>query len=123
RIAAAHIDLARPLGAHLLFQEIGADAKGRSGTPLALRAMTRTHECRLAGRLRAQRTTAAMRDPGHRQTSMLALLPVGRTLVSVSVSSSAPSGTVNWPCIIPSPSGSSPTMQQYSSEMPLGSLK
>src|SRR6516165_9350470 len=37
RVAAAHVDLARPLGAHPLFREIGADAKGRSGTSLALR--------------------------------------------------------------------------------------
>src|SRR5262252_3199475 len=78
-VATAHIDLAPPLGADLLFREIGADAKGRAGTPLALRAMTRTHEYRLAGRLRAQRTAAAMRDPGHGQTSILGWSPVGRT--------------------------------------------
>src|SRR6516165_5255594 len=53
RVAPAHVDLAAPLGADLLFREIGADAKGRAGTPLALPAMTRAHECRLAGRLRA----------------------------------------------------------------------
>ena len=64
RVAAAHVDLARPLGAHLLFREIGADAKGRAGTALALHAMTRAHKRRLAGRLRAQRAAAAMRDPG-----------------------------------------------------------
>src|SRR5215471_13110840 len=73
RVATAQVDLAPPLDADLLFREISADAKGRAGTPLALRAMTRCHECRFAGRLRAQRTAAAMRDPGHRQTSILAL--------------------------------------------------
>src|SRR6516225_7700230 len=87
RIAAAHIDLARPLGVYLLFREIGADAKGRAGTPLALRAMTRGHKRRLAGRLRAQRAAAAMRYPRHRQTPIFSLLPVDRALVSVSVSS------------------------------------
>jgi hypothetical protein len=40
RIAAAHVDLARPVGVYLLFQEIGGDAKGRASTSLALRAMT-----------------------------------------------------------------------------------
>src|SRR5262249_52332648 len=123
RVAAAQVDLARPLGAHLLFRERGADAKGRASTALALRAMTREQKRRLAGHLRAQRAAAAMAIPVDGQTPILALLPVVRALVSVSVSSSAPSGTVNWPCIISPPSGSSPTMQQYSSEMPLGSLK
>src|SRR6516165_7176907 len=94
RVATAHVDLAPPLGApplgaDLLFRQIGADAKRRAGTPLALRAMTRTHECRLARRLRAQRTAAAVRDPGHRQTPLFALSRVDRALVSVSVSSSA----------------------------------
>jgi len=59
RVATAQVDLAPSLGADLLFWEIGTDAKGRAGTPLALRAVTRTHECRLACRLRAQRTAAA----------------------------------------------------------------
>src|SRR5215831_8156630 len=66
RVAAAHVDLALPLGAHLLFREIGADAKGRASTALALRAMTREQKRRLAGRFRAQRAAAAMRDPVHR---------------------------------------------------------
>src|SRR6201984_2864921 len=123
RGAAAPVDLARPLGAHLLFPEIGADAKGRAGTPLALRAMTRPHKRRLAGRLRAQRAAAAMRDPGHLHTPVLALSPVDRALLRVSVSSSAASGPVSWACFISSPWGSSPTMQQYSREIPLGSLK
>src|SRR5215471_16869152 len=65
RVAAAHVDLARPLGAHLLSREKGADAKGRSSTALALRAMTHSQKCRLAGRLRAQRAATAMCDPGH----------------------------------------------------------
>jgi hypothetical protein len=34
--------------------------------------MTHGHKRRLARRLRAERTAAAMRDPGHRQTSILA---------------------------------------------------
>src|SRR6516225_3423519 len=123
RIAAADVDRARPLGAHLLFQEIGADAKGRASRALALQAMTRPHKRRLAGRLRAQRAAAAMRDPGHRQPSILALSPVDRALLSASVSSSATRETVNRPCIIASPSGRLPTTQQYSSEIPLGSLK
>jgi len=55
RVAAAHVDLARPLGAHLLFREIGADAKGRASPALALRAMTHSQKRRLPGRLRAQR--------------------------------------------------------------------
>src|SRR5215472_16127371 len=37
RVTAAHVDLARPLGAHLLSREKGADAKGRASTTLALR--------------------------------------------------------------------------------------
>src|SRR5215472_13621179 len=78
RIAAAHIDLARPVGAHLLSREIGAYAKRRTSTPLAFRAMTRGHKRGLAGRLRVQRAAAAMRDPGHRQTSNLFLSPVDR---------------------------------------------
>jgi hypothetical protein len=123
RVATAHVDLAWPLGEDLLFWEIGADATGRAGMALALRAMTRTHECRFAGRLSAQRTATTMRDPGHRQTSILALSPVDRALVSESVSSSAARETVNRPCIIASPSGRLPTTQQYSSEIPLGSLK
>jgi len=65
RIAAAHVNFARSLDAHLLFREIGADAKGRASTALALHAMTRAHKRRLAGRLRAQRAAAAMCDPGH----------------------------------------------------------
>jgi hypothetical protein len=40
RGAAAHVDLAVPLDAHLLFREIGADAAGRASTALALRTMT-----------------------------------------------------------------------------------
>jgi AraC family transcriptional regulator len=50
RVATAHVDLAWPLGAHLLFREIAADTKGRAGTALALHAVTRGHERRLAGR-------------------------------------------------------------------------
>src|ERR1700760_3244951 len=47
-VAAAHVDLARPLGTHPVLREIGADAKGRTSTSLALRAMTRGHKRRLA---------------------------------------------------------------------------
>src|SRR5215469_6692657 len=68
RVAAAHKDLAWPLGADLLFREQSADPKGRAGTPLALRAMTRPHKRRLAGRLRAERTATTRCDPRHRQT-------------------------------------------------------
>src|SRR5947209_6981901 len=95
---------------------MAADAEGRAGMPLALRAMTRVHNHRLAGRLRAQRAAAATRDPGHRQTPILALSPVDSALVSESVSSSAARETVKRPCIIASPSGRLPTTQQYSSE-------
>src|SRR5215469_11938735 len=69
RVAAAHVDLARPLGAHLLSREKGADAKGRASTALALRAMTHSQKHRLAGHLRAQRAAAAMCDPGHSSNS------------------------------------------------------
>src|SRR6516165_2735896 len=99
-VAAAHVDLARPLGEHLLFWDIAADAKGRTGAPLAFRAMTRGHKRRLAGHLCAQRAAAAMRDPGHRQAPLLALSLVDRALVSVSLSSNAARVTVNRPCII-----------------------
>src|SRR5215471_16555438 len=92
RVATAHIDLARPVGAHLLFQEIGADAKGRARTPLALSAMARPHKGRLAGRFRAQRATATMRDPSHRQTPISVLSPADRDLDSMSASSSGPRG-------------------------------
>src|SRR5262249_57759716 len=51
RVTAAQVDLAWSLGAHLLFRERGADAKGRASTALALRAMTRDQKRRLAGRL------------------------------------------------------------------------
>jgi hypothetical protein len=63
RVAAAHVDLTLPFGAHLLFREIDADAKGRASTALALRAMTHSQKRRLAGRLRAQRAAATMCDP------------------------------------------------------------
>jgi hypothetical protein len=59
RVAASHVYLARPLGAHLILREIGADAEGRARTPLAHHAMTDAHERRLIGRLRAQRPAAA----------------------------------------------------------------
>ena len=65
RVATAYVDLARPLGAHLLSREKGADAKGRSSTALALRAMTHSQKHRLAGHLRTQRAAAAMCDPDH----------------------------------------------------------
>src|SRR6516225_9491859 len=78
RVAAPLVDLARPLGAHLLFREIGADAKGRASTPLALRAMTREHDRRLAGRLRPQRAAAATSDPGHRQTPICSVATIHR---------------------------------------------
>src|SRR5262249_6615209 len=94
RVAAALIDLARSLGAHLLFWERGADAKGRASTALALRAMTREQKRRLAGHLRAQRTARTMRDPGHRQPPILALPPGDRALASVLLSSNAARGTV-----------------------------
>src|SRR5262249_39082943 len=94
RVTAAQVDLARSLGAHLLFRERGADTKGRASTALALRAMTREQKRRLAGRLNTQRAAAALRNPGHRHTPVLALLPVDRALVSVSVSSSAARGSV-----------------------------
>ena len=65
RVGAAHVDLARPLGARLLFRKIGADAKGRASPALARRAMTHPQKRGLAGRLRAQRAAAAMCDSGH----------------------------------------------------------
>jgi hypothetical protein len=40
RVGDALVDLARPLGEHLLFREKGADAKGRATTALAVHAMT-----------------------------------------------------------------------------------
>ena len=64
-----------------------------------------------------------MRDPGYRQTPILALLPADRALASVSVSSSAARGSVNSLCFSAPVSGRLPIRQQYSSEMPLGSLK
>jgi hypothetical protein len=64
-----------------------------------------------------------MRDPGHRQTPILALLPVDRALVGVWVSSSAARGGVNSLCISAPVSDRLLTMQEYSSETPLGSLK
>jgi len=72
---------------------------------------------RMPRRLRAQQAAAAMRDPGHRQTSVSGLSPADRALVSVSVSSSAARGSVNAPCIAASLSGRLPTTQQYSSEI------
>src|SRR5215471_181058 len=123
RVTAAQVDLARSIGAHLLFRERGADAKGRASTALALHAMTREQKRRLAGHLRAQRTARTMRDPGHRQTPILGRSPVGRTWDNVSVSSSAARGNVNSLCISAPVAGRSPTRQEYSSEMPLGSLK
>src|SRR5215469_15342833 len=65
RVAAAHVDLARPLGAHLLLREENDDAEGRAGTPLALHAMTDGDTRWFAGHLCAQRPAAAMGDPGH----------------------------------------------------------
>jgi hypothetical protein len=40
-VAAAQVDLAWGVGAHLLLRETGGDAKGRAGTALALPAMAR----------------------------------------------------------------------------------
>ena len=64
RVAAAHVDLAWPLGAHLLLREKDDEAEGGASTPLALHAVTDGDTRRLAGHLRAQRPTTAMGDPG-----------------------------------------------------------
>jgi hypothetical protein len=48
--------------------------------------------------------------------------PADRPALSASLRSRAPRGSVNWPRIISLPSGRLPTMQQYSSDRPLGSL-
>src|SRR5262249_49356118 len=76
RVAAAHVDLAWPLGAHLLLREKDDEAEGRAGTPLALHAVTDGDTRRLASHLRAQRPAAAMGDPGHEKNP-----PVWRLLL------------------------------------------
>src|SRR6516162_4056959 len=74
RVAGADVDLARPLDAHLPLREMGADAEGRAGTPLALCAMTDGHNPRLAGHFRAQRPAAATEDPSHRKPPIFSVV-------------------------------------------------
>jgi hypothetical protein len=81
RVAPAHVDLARPLGAHLLPRKKGDDCKSRAGTPLALRAVTDADQ-RLSGCLHAQRPAAATGDPGHRKPSIFCVVASIRTALS-----------------------------------------
>jgi len=92
RVAAAHVDLAWPLGAHLLLREKDDEAEGGAGTPLALHAVTDGDTRRLAGHLRAgrkpiltphqQQEARKRRDAGETQRSVARSYNVSQSTIS-----------------------------------------